>query len=159
MDIEVVDLSEQAIRGIGSLLTPPRWPVPGPDEEHAYVDTIEDLELCPPCGAGVVQARPRPRTLRRFERHMKTREILVALEGEAVVCLAPPQQVPPGGLEGIVAVRVKTGQGFILETGAWHASAFPVGKKPFRLLVIFRSGTGKTDLEFHDLPRGLGVAG
>jgi ureidoglycolate hydrolase len=159
MDIRVVDLSEQTLNGIGSLLTPSRWPVPSADEEHAYVDTIEDLRLSTPCSAGVVQARPRPKTLKRLERHLHTREILVALEGEAVVCLAPPQQVSPAGLADIVAVRVKSGQGFILEVGAWHASAFPVGKEPSRLLVIFRSGSGRTDLEFHDLPRGLSIVG
>jgi ureidoglycolate hydrolase len=157
MGIQVVDLSEQTLNGIGSLLTPSRWPVPLADEEQAYVDTIEDLKLSTPCSAGVVQARPRPKTLKRLERHLQTREIVVALEGEAIVCLAPPQQVSPVGLAGIVAVRVKSGQGLVLEVGAWHASAFPVGNEPSRLLVIFRSGTGRTDLEFHDLPRGVSI--
>jgi hypothetical protein len=161
MDIKAVGLSEEALKGIGCLLTPSSWPTPRADEEHAYVDTMLDLKLDAPCSAGVVQARPRPRTLKRLERHLHTREILAVVAGEAILCVAPPQQVPAGegGLKGMVAVRVKSGDAFILEVGAWHASAFPVGRKPTRLLVIFRSGTGRTDLEFHDLPRGLSVAG
>ena len=32
MDIRVVDVSEQTLNGIGSLLTPSKWPVPSADE-------------------------------------------------------------------------------------------------------------------------------
>ncbi len=157
MEIRAVDLSEQALKGIGLLLTPAKRIAPEPDAETSYFDTVEDLGLGAPCSAGVVECRPRPKTLYRLERHLHTREALVALEGEAIACLAPPQEPGAAGLEGIVAVRVKTGQAFILEKGAWHGSPFPVGRKPARLLVIFRSGTGRTDLEFRDLPQAATI--
>ena len=159
MEIRTVDLSEQALKGIGQLLTPAKRVAPEPDAEHSYFDTVADLQLGAPCSAGVVECRPRPKTLRRMERHLHTREALVALEGEVIACLAPPQQGSAAGLDGIVAVRVKTGQAFILEQGAWHGSPFPVGRKPARLQVIFRSGTGRSGLEFHDLPQGRPVRG
>jgi len=159
MEIRTVDLSEQSLKGIGHLLTPAKWVSPEPDAEHSYVDTVDDLKLEAPCSAGVVECRPRPKTLRRLERHLHTREALVALEGEAIACLAPPQQGSAAGLDGIVAVRVRSGQAFILEEGAWHGIPFPAGKKPARFLVIFRSGTGRNDLEFHELPQGLVVHG
>jgi hypothetical protein len=159
MEIRTVDLSEAALKGIGILLTPAKRVAPEPGAEHSYFDTVDDLQLGAPCSAGVVEGRPRPKTLRRMERHLHTREALVALEGEAIVCLAPPQEPGAAGLEGIVALRVKSGQAFILEVGTWHGSPFPVGRKPARLLVIFRSGTGRSDLEFHDLPQGLPVRG
>jgi len=152
MEIRTKDLSEEALKGIGLLLTPAKRVAPEPDAETSYFDTVEDLGLGAPCSSGVVECRPRPKTLYRMERHLHTREVLVALEGEAIACLAPPQEPGATGLEGMVAVRVKTGQAFILEKGAWHGSPFPVGKNPARLLVIFRSGTGRTDLEFRDLP-------
>ena len=159
MEIKTVDLSEQALKGIGILITPAKRVAPEPDAETSYFDTVDDLGLGAPCSSGVVQCRPRPKTLYRMERHLHTREALVALEGESIACLAPPQEPGAAGLEGIVAVRVKTGQAFILEVGAWHGSPFPVGRKPARLLVIFRSGTGRSDLEFHDLPQGRPVRG
>ncbi len=159
MEIRPVDLSEQALEGIGLLITPAKRVAPEPDAETSYFDTVEDLGLEAPCSSGVVEGRPRPMRLQRMERHLRTREALVALEGEAIACLAPPQEPGPAGLEGIVAVRVKTGQAFILEKGAWHGSPFPVGRKPARLLVIFRSGTGRTDLEFRDLPQAVTVRG
>jgi ureidoglycolate hydrolase len=159
MEIRAVELSEAALRGIGQLITPAKRVAPEPDAETSYFDTVDDLRLGAPCSAGIVEGRPRPKTLRRMERHLHTREALVALEGEAVACLAPPQEPGAAGLDGIVAVRVKTGQAFILEVGAWHGSPFPVGNQPARLLVIFRSGTGRTDLEFHDLPQAVEVRG
>lgn len=159
MEIRTVDLSEEALKGLGILLTPPKRVVPGPDAEHSYYDTVDDLQLGAPCSSGVVEGRPRPKTLRRMERHLHTREALVALEGEAIVCLAPPQEPGSTGLKGIAALRVKSGQAFILEVGTWHGSPFPVGRKPARLLVVFRSGTGRSDLELHDLPQGLQIRG
>ena len=159
MEIRAVDLSEQALKGIGLLLTPAKRVAPEPGAETSYFDTVDDLGLGAPCSSGVVQCRPRPKILHKMERHLHTREALVALEGEAIACLAPPQEPGAAGLEGIVAVRVKPGQAFILETGAWHGSPFPVGRKPARLLVIFRSGTGRTDLEFRDLPQDVAVRG
>ena len=159
MEVRAVDLSEQALKGIGLLLTPAQRVKPEPGAETSYFDTVDDLGLGSPCSSGVVQCRPRPKILHKMERHLHSREALVALEGEAIACLAPPQEGSAAGLDGIVAVRVKPGQAFILEKGAWHGSPFPVGRKPARLLVIFHSGTGRTDLEFRDLPQDLSVRG
>jgi ureidoglycolate hydrolase len=157
VEIRTKDLAEEALKDIGLPLTPAKRIAPEPDAEASYFDTVEDLGLEAPCSSGVVECRPRPKMLHRMERHLHTREVLVALEGEAIACLAPPQQPGAASLEGIVAVRVKPGQAFILEKGAWHGIPFPVGRKPARLLVIFRSGTGRTDLEFHDLPQAITV--
>jgi hypothetical protein len=39
-----------------------------------------------------------------------------------------------------------------MEKGAWHGIPFPTGKRPARFLVIFRSGTGREDLQYCDFP-------
>ncbi len=150
MDIRTVDLSDEALKGIGCTLTPRQWAGPGPGESHTYVETNIDLKIEAPCSSGALECAPRPKTLARMERHLATREILIALEGESIVCVAPPQESRDGDLTGITAVRVRSGQGFIMEVGAWHWIPFPTGKTPARYMVIFRSGTGKSDLHFHD---------
>jgi hypothetical protein len=93
--------------------------------------------------------------LARLERHLRTREALIALEGEAVFCVAPPQEGSNGGLAGITAVRFCAGQALILETGAWQWIPFPVGEKAARFLVVLRSGTGRDGLYYHDFAQGL----
>jgi hypothetical protein len=157
MELRVVDLSMESLKGIGHLLTPEQWKAPGKGMEYTYTDIDADLGLPPPCSAGVLESVPRPMVLGRMERHLRTREALIALDGEAVLCVAPPQEGANGGLSGITAVRIRAGQALILETGAWHWIPFPVGDSTARFLVIFRSGTGKDDLYYQDLTRALPV--
>jgi ureidoglycolate hydrolase len=152
MEIKNVDLSEEALAGIGHLLTPEKRVAPEPGAEHSYIDTLRDLKLEASCSAGVIECAVRPKSLRRMERHLRTREALVALEGEAIVCMAPPQESAGGALKGVIAAKVRSGQAFIMEKGAWHGIPFPTGKRPARFLVIFRSGTGREDLQYCDFP-------
>lgn len=153
MDLRITDLSVEALKGIGWMLTPNLWVSPNPGEDYTYSDTNSDIGLEAPCSSGVIECAPRPKRLNRMERHVRTREALVSLGGEAIVCAAPPQESADGGLSGIMAFRVRPGQAFIMERGAWHWIPFPVGESPARFLVIFRSGTGKDDLHYQDLPR------
>jgi ureidoglycolate hydrolase len=95
--------------------------------------------------------------LSRMERHLRTKEALIALGGDAVLCVAPPQESANGKLSGITAVRIHAGQALILETGAWHWIPFPVGDETARFLVIFRSGTGRDDLYYHDFSQSISV--
>ena len=92
MELRVVDLSMESLKGIGHLLTPERWEAPEKGMEYTYADIDLDLGLPPPCSAGVLESVPRPMVLGRMERHLRTREALVALDGEAVLCVAPPQE-------------------------------------------------------------------
>jgi hypothetical protein len=157
MELNVVGASTMSLKGIGHLLTPAQWEAPEKGMEYRYADIDLDIGLLPPCSAGVLESVPRPMVLNRMERHLRTREALIALDGEAVLCVAPPQEEANGGLSGITAVRICTGQALILETGAWHWIPFPVGDTAARFLVIFHSGTGRDDLYYHDLTRGLPI--
>jgi hypothetical protein len=157
MELIVVGASTKSLKGIGHLLTPERWDVLEQGTDFAYADIDLDLGLLPPCSAGVLESRPRPMVLSRMERHLRTKEALIVLEGDAVFCIAPPQESANGELSGITAVRICAGQALILETGAWHWIPFPVGDKAARLLVVFRSGTGRDDLYFHDFTRSHSV--
>jgi len=159
MEIRVADLTEEALKGIGHMITPRTWSPPRPGDEHSYADTRDDLGLPAPCSSGVVECAPRPRVIRRMERHVRTPEVLVCLDGEAVVCLAGPQESAAGALKDIRALKVRPGQGFVLDTGAWHAIPFPSGSAPARFLVIFRSGTGRDDLQFCDFAASPVVTG
>lgn len=120
MDPRILDLSAEALHGMGWMMTPEQWVPPAPGEDYTYVDTDGDLGLEAPCSSGVIECMPRPRSLKRMERHLRTREALVSLGEEAVVFLAPPQESVDGGLAGITAVRVRRGQAFIMDRGSWH---------------------------------------
>ncbi|HUX49517.1 MAG TPA: ureidoglycolate lyase [Spirochaetia bacterium] len=150
MKLRTMVLSEQALSGAGRLLTPSGVPAIGPTDDFAYADTALDLGLGSPCSSGALLCSPRPKILARMERHLRTRELLVSLEGDAIVCIAPPQEPVDQKLKDVRAIRVKSGQAFIMDVGTWHWIPFPEGTTPVRYLVIFRSRTGVEDLYFHD---------
>lgn len=157
MKLQVVDLSRESLEGIGRMLTPETWTAPGTGQEYSYIDTDTDLGLPSPISTGALESVPRPMVLGRMERHLRSKEALIALEGDAVLCLAPPQESVNGGLFGITAVRMRAGQAIILHTGAWHWIPFPIGESSVRFLVVFRSGTGRDDLYYQDLTPGIPV--
>ena len=157
MKLQVVDLSSESLEGIGHMLTPAKWNYPEKGQDYSYADTDADLGLPSPCSAGILESVPRPMVLSRMERHLRTKEALIALEGDAVLCVAPPQESANGGLSGVTAVRIRAGQAIILNTGAWHWIPFPVGGSSARFLVVFRSGTGKHDLYYHDFTVAIPV--
>lgn len=81
MKLQVVDLSRESLEGIGRMLTPEKWSFPERGKDYSYADTDEDLGLPSPCSAGVLESVPRPMVLGRMERHLRTKEALIALEG------------------------------------------------------------------------------
>lgn len=157
MHLIIKDLTQDALAGIGCLLTDEPEPRPDSDEGFSYRDVVGDLQLNAPLSSGLLECHPRKLRLDRMERHHHTREILVALEGEAAICLAPPQEKASGSLDGVVALRMSAGQSIILDVGAWHWIPFPTTGQTARFQVIFRSETGKGDLDFFDFPQPLDI--
>lgn len=157
MTLPVVDLSNESLSGIGRMLTPTEWISPEKGQDYSYADIVGDIGLPSSCSAGALESVSRPMILARMERHLRTPEALVALEGEAVLCVAPPQEGANGSLSGISALRIRAGQAIVLETGAWHWIPFPLDGGSARFLVIFRGGTGRDDLQYHDLRQAISV--
>jgi hypothetical protein len=157
MEITAVELSDEALRGIGRVLTPRERPAVPAGDEFRYDQTLRDLGLAGPLSSGSLECAPRPRTLVKLECHHKTAEVLVALDGDAVVCLAPPQEPAGGRLHGLTAVRVRAGESFVMQPAAWHWIPYPAGSRTVRFLVIFRNATGDDDLHFVELAEPVPV--
>jgi hypothetical protein len=157
MRIKAKDISAAELEGIGRLLfSPVPAAVKAPDE-CSFSIIAENLGLTDPCCAGTMDCAPRPRLVTRMERHLKTPEILVAIDGDSVICVAPAQDPVAGSLKGMRVITVRKGQVFILETGAWHWIPYPLGNQPSRFLVVFRQRTGQEDLEIRDLAESVAI--
>ena len=157
MNLKAVELSDAAVKGIGVVVTPRQRPAVPSGTEFLYGETQHDLGLVAPLSTGSLECASRPMTVAKMERHMKTREMLVALDGDAIVCMAPPQEPVGSALAGVVAVKMRLGEALIMETGAWHWIPFPTGKKTVRYLVVFRNHTGADDLHFCDFKEAITV--
>jgi hypothetical protein len=157
MNIRTVELSDTAMKGIGIVCTPRQRPAVPSGTEFLYAETQHDLGLTGPLSTGSLECAPRPMTVAKMECHLKTPEMLVALDGDAIVCMAPPQDPVGGALSGVVAVKMRLGEALVMETGTWHWIPFPTGKKTVRYLVVFRNQTGADDLHFCDFKEAITI--
>jgi mannose-6-phosphate isomerase-like protein (cupin superfamily) len=112
-----------------------------------------DLKLVPPCSANQIESVSGPKRFCSVDRHKRSPEILVVLAGQAIVCLAPAQEIKNNTLHGLRAVRIQWGDAFIIELGAWHSTPRSVGNNTALLLTISRIETELDDLHRHVLPQ------
>jgi ureidoglycolate hydrolase len=147
----VVELTPESFRGYGDVLSVGPGTPMGSSEEFTYWGKVAELEMGPRVSTGYLACNPRAGVLKRLERHLRTPEILVALRGDSLVCMARPSDPGSKCIDGLQAFRVRQGQAFAMAARTWHWAAFPIGKTEAVFLVVFASGTEGADLEFVDL--------
>jgi ureidoglycolate hydrolase len=96
--------------------------------------------------------------VRKLERHVRSPEVLVGLDGDSVICVAKPSS-GRGAIRGIRAFYLRQGDAIAMHAGTWHYAPFPVKAKQSKLLVLFASTTEASDLKFRDLPQEVRIAG
>jgi len=157
--LTVVDLAPESFRGYGSVLSvSPGIPM-ADSEEITYWGKVAEVEMGPRVSTGYLACKPRAGVLKQLERHLRTPEILVALHGDSLVCLARPSAPGSKAIDGLQAFRVRRGQAFAMAPGTWHWAGFPTAKTEAVFLVVFAAGTEGTDLEFTDLDAPRAVEG
>lgn len=98
---------------------------------------------------GIFTVQAREREVAELERHIRSPELLVGLEGESILVVAPQSppktgRAHPDPLQ-VKAFIMKRGQAVILAKGVWHALPFPLSKES-KFLAGFRDGTAQKDL-------------
>jgi hypothetical protein len=145
-----MEAGEGGLDGIGKMLTPkgPAAPAAG---EFSFDIVSPELGLGPGLCAGSLACAHRKARLEKMERHLRTPELLSAVQGDAIICVAPPQEASDGAFAGVRALVVRQGQSILLEAGAWHWIPFPLNAEGARFMVLFRNRTGDEDLEIREL--------
>jgi ureidoglycolate lyase len=151
MILKTREAGPESLDGVGILATPASGAGPAAGAEFSFELAATDLGMPAGLCAGRLDCAARPMSLSRMERHLRTPEMLSAVDGDAVVCVAPPQEPKGGVLEGLRAVRLRRGQSVVLAKGSWHWIPFPTGSANVRFLVVFRTGTGDDDLQICDI--------
>jgi len=96
--------------------------------------------------------------VKKLERHVHSPEVLVALEGDSIICVGKPSS-DRDAIRGLRAFHLRGGEAIAMHAGTWHYLPFPVKAKQCKLLVLFSSKTEESDLKFRDLPEEVRITG
>jgi ureidoglycolate lyase len=102
-----------------------------------------------PWSVGYLDLEPTPLAFDWAERHMRSREAIIATSGDVAVYVGPaeapdhPDQIPPR--ERFRVFRVPRGSAVVLEPGVWHGAPFAL-TGPTSALVLLLEGTGRDDV-------------
>ncbi len=136
------------------------WPERDPDRQAQFWPAMEIFNIPK---SDIVELSylesTRRSPLNRFDRHLKTEEMFVCLEGEYVMpmalCREPgnPDEVPR--LEDVNGFHVKAGQAYILKPNTWHNGGWVgPGCDKMRYIMVLsghRAGEGAQGKEDHIL--------
>lgn len=85
----------------------------------------------------------------RMERHLSSCEILIPINSDMFVPLAPPNDTPV--TDHIQIVSVMIGELIYLPEGVWHFAAGPLNDRVLDYFVFLKTSTPEKDLEMKEL--------
>ena len=157
--IKAVPLTAEDFAPFGEILAPFPGRKPDANEaEFSFTTAALPKDLTDDAMLANLVCKPRNFVLRKLERHNDTPEMLAAMDGDSLLCAAPPSADPAAcGPGDITAVRINRGQAVLLRPGTWHWIPFPLLDKPSLFLLMFRDKTGENDLEIMDLRKEFSI--
>lgn len=150
-ELTAVELTKENFKDYGYVISSNNGNPMGDNDEFLYWGKVSELNMSCAASTGILIARKRENFIRKLERHVSTPEILVALKGDSIICLAKPALDGDDKIEGIKAFYIKQGDAFAMLSGTWHWIPIPVNSDKSKFLVLFASGTEDNDLEIMDL--------
>ena len=109
-------------------------------------------------GVGYLDLEPSASRFDWAERHMRSLEAIVPVDGSCLVYVAPPEHPEdPGRLPGFdrfEVFRVPPGSGVVMDAGVWHGAPL-ADTGAARAIVLLLEGTGREDVtlvRFEDTP-------
>jgi ureidoglycolate hydrolase len=108
-------------------------------------------------GVGYLDLSASPMRFDWAERHMRSVEVVVPLDGDCLVYVGPaerpedPAALPPR--ERFEVFRLPPGTGVAMDPGVWHGA--PLSEAPASAMVLLLEGTGRDDVtvvRFEDDP-------
>lgn len=107
-----------------------------------------------PFGVGYLDVVPAPLRFDWAERHFRTVEVLIPLDGACLVYVGPPEPGERPPLDAFRVFRVGPGTGVAMDPGVWHGAPLAAGA-PVRVLCLLLERTGLQDVtvvRFPDQP-------
>jgi ureidoglycolate hydrolase len=110
------------------------------DLAHYVINGETEIGLCH------VYRQPRAE-IRGMERHLRTPELLIPIDGPFLLPLLLEGQ--PSSEARVF--RVNVGEAIVMDPGVWHGACFPADRETSSYFVIFRRKTPFEDIEKKDV--------
>ncbi|MEI8200615.1 MAG: ureidoglycolate lyase [Eubacteriales bacterium] len=156
MGISVQPLTEKDFEPFGTIISASTALPMADNKEITYWGKIAIVNMPDKISTGIMHVHDREHVVTKMERHTKTSEILIAVEGDSVICLAAPSD-HEDSITDINAFHIKKGDAIVLHRGTWHWAAFPGESEGAKFLVIFANDTEANDLETRELPEEIHI--
>ncbi|MEO6798045.1 MAG: ureidoglycolate lyase [Candidatus Dormibacter sp.] len=152
----IIEKGDPRLEPYGYLLSLPTSAPPIENEELRYWPTLAPLELKDGwVEVGICEVNRRPARLSKMERHVLTSEFVAPMNGELLVPIALRTTGRTPG-DGLVAARVRVGEGLMLHPGVWHWAGYP-DRERVSFWVIFKRFTAREDLEIAPLTEAMEI--
>jgi ureidoglycolate hydrolase len=157
--IPVRELTEDAFRPYGRVVQRPArdHDASGPGWSW-WAETVTLEGDGRPWTVGYLDLESAAPTFDWAERHMRSLEAIVPIDGTCLVYVAPPDHPEdPGQLadfERFEVFRVRPGSAVVMDAGVWHGAPLAHGRAA-RAIVLLLEGTGRDDVtvvRFEDAP-------
>jgi ureidoglycolate hydrolase len=145
MHLLITDLTPEAFAPFGTVIRQPETSAEAADagwrwwSEAATVPPVDQ-----PYAVGYLRLEPSPPRFDWAERHLRSTETIVPLDGACLIHVGPPDDAP--AWERFAVFRVRPGEGVILNEGVWHGAPLALDR-PLAALVLLRQGTGAEDVQ------------
>jgi ureidoglycolate hydrolase len=156
-ELKAVELTGESFKDYGYVVSSVSGEPMADNAEFKYWGKVSELKMSEFASTGVLLCLKRELIVKQFERHVHTPEMLVALEGNSIICFAKPSVQGKNQIEAIRAFKVKQGTAIAVHEGAWHWIPYPVDCKESKFLVVFASGTEANDLEVKELDEEITI--
>ncbi len=137
-------VSPQSFIRFGRVVTNPTNSPTSQGSDYTFWSDIAHYEIAGETEIGLCTVYQQAATsLGTVERHLRTPEILIPIDGPFVLPLVREEN----GKDVVEAFRVEVGEAVVINAGIWHGPCLPVGQPHESYFVIFRRRTPHEDVE------------
>lgn len=144
-EVKLQTISGDNFAAYGSLIETNGRAASFSSEVFSYWDALNAVAFDGSVSFGILESYPGPSVAVNLERHVRTSETLVPLDGEVVLVVGQPTSGETADLRTVAAFRISQGRAATLNPGVWHYVPLAVDKTS-RTMVVFRLGTPEEDL-------------
>jgi ureidoglycolate hydrolase len=145
--LKAYGLSDDTFTGYGLIISEPKKEPNTDNNAFKHWGNVAEVPIASgSIETGLLLCTKKNLSVDNVERHVNTPEILVVLEGDAIVVVA----LKGDEINDLRAFHIKCGEAIIMHAGTWHSVPVPV-KNECKLLVLFKKGTGQSDLDVRKL--------